>query len=214
MECFSFAGRHKLLSIHQKFKTGAEYPNPFVEIGHIGPADLTPQTWQLIETVVFDCLDRMGICDGPSHTEVILTDTGVKIVETHTRVGGDRIFHLLKLSTGIDVFKLSLQWFCQKTGYIDSVSKQGVAAVYFFHAPKGISQITGIDKLQASRGVIEVKLHKTIGDTVNELLGSSDRLGYFIYYQADDTPVDFHTLADLASQVNICTQPSAKQQEG
>lgn len=140
VECFSFAGRHKLLSVHQKFKTGAEYPNPFVEIGHIGPADLTPQTWQLIETAVFDCLDRMGICDGPSHTEVILTDTEVKIVETHTRVGGDRIFHLLKLSTGIDIFRLSLQWFCQKTGYIGTISRKGVAAVYFFHAPQGHHQ--------------------------------------------------------------------------
>ncbi len=182
VEAFSFDGNHVILSIHAKEKAGEAWSNPFVEIGHHGPAPLSEKDWEAMSDIVSRCLDAVGYRDGPSHTEIILTEEGSQIVETHTRVGGDRIFHLVKLSTGIDMFELALAWMCLRHGALnDSPPRDTGAAIRFFVGRPGqLKSIKGVDTAREMTGVVEVRIDKYEGDTIPELRGSEDRIGHVI----------------------------------
>lgn len=48
----------------------------------------------------------LSIESGPSHTEIMVTSEGPKIVEIGARLGGDFITsHLVKYATGIDIIE-------------------------------------------------------------------------------------------------------------
>jgi biotin carboxylase len=100
VEAFSEAGVHRVLGITQKLKD-----ENFVELGHV-VREPTPQDAPLVEHVP-RVLDALGIADGPTHTELILTAAGPRVVETHTRAGGDQIPQLLHAVSGIDMVELA-----------------------------------------------------------------------------------------------------------
>lgn len=103
VEAISDAGRHHLIAITKKYKDATS----FVEIGHVVPAPLDKETKETIEAYVGRVLTALGFRNSTSHTELILTHQGPRIVETHTRLGGDRIIDLVEHATGIDLYALS-----------------------------------------------------------------------------------------------------------
>lgn len=103
VETISEEGKHTILAITGKYK----YGDSCVEIGHQIPADIPKEEQESITNYVLRLLDKLGFKNGPSHTELILTEKGPEIIETHTRFAGDRIPELVELSTGIDYYKLA-----------------------------------------------------------------------------------------------------------
>ncbi|MEV6345222.1 ATP-grasp domain-containing protein [Actinoplanes sp. NPDC051851] len=101
VEATSSAGRHRVLAITEKLTTGAP---SFVETGHTLPVHLPEQHAAAITALVAATLDAAGYRNGPSHTEVMLTATGPRLIESHGRPGGDRISDMLALALGEDVF--------------------------------------------------------------------------------------------------------------
>jgi biotin carboxylase len=102
VEAFSEHGEHRIVGITAK-RTDAN----FVELGHLvreATADDQP-----ISDYVRAVLDTIGITFGPTHTELILTPAGPRILETHTRAGGDQIPQLLHAATGIDLVELAVR---------------------------------------------------------------------------------------------------------
>ncbi|WP_374337997.1 ATP-grasp domain-containing protein [Leeia sp.] len=181
VEAFSFHGRHVVLNIHQKAKLGEGWANPYIEVGHVGPAMLSSTEQEQLRQAVFDCLDRVGLQEGPSHTELILGSSGPRIVETHTRVGGDRIAQLLQLATGVDVFELTLRWVALQQGELHQPACQQAVAIQFVVSPPGrLVAIHGVDEARSLPGVIELVLNCTVGDEVGEMIDSYDRLGHVI----------------------------------
>lgn len=107
VETISSRSRHKLLGITEKVTT--EDPH-FVEIGHKVPCQLTKLVKLEIEKKIVGLLNLIGNEDGPAHTEIKITETNeIFIIESQTRVGGDRIWELLQLATGINQIQLTLQ---------------------------------------------------------------------------------------------------------
>lgn len=98
VEAFSFAGRHVVVAITEKLTD----PNGFIELGHAQPARVDVDAARRIEECAATLLDAVGLRDGASHTEVKLTADGPKIIESHNRIGGDRIVDLLEAAYGID----------------------------------------------------------------------------------------------------------------
>jgi biotin carboxylase len=78
----------------------------FVELGHLVPAALDAATYASIAGYVTGILDVLGFHDCPSHTEIVLTAQGPRIIETHNRIGGDCIMDLVHLATGVDMYDL------------------------------------------------------------------------------------------------------------
>jgi biotin carboxylase len=103
VEAISDAGHHHIIAITKKYKD----MDTFVEIGHVVPAPIAMDEKHAIEAYVRRVLAGLGFRNSTSHTELILTDQGPRIVETHTRLGGDRIIDLVEHASGINLYALS-----------------------------------------------------------------------------------------------------------
>ncbi|MEV6357100.1 ATP-grasp domain-containing protein [Streptomyces hydrogenans] len=102
VEAFSEAGEHLVVAVTRKYSE----PRGMVELGHVLPAPLDPADREAVTAHVVRVLDALGVEFGPTHTEVVLTEDGPRVIETHLRVGGDEIFNLAKDATGVDMIDL------------------------------------------------------------------------------------------------------------
>lgn len=102
VEALSRAGRHRILGWTRRL------PGPrLTTAGHQLPVPLEPRPAASVRALVRHVLDLARHHDGPSHTEVILTARGPRLVETHARPGVLEP-DLLRLATGIDVLALTV----------------------------------------------------------------------------------------------------------
>ncbi|MEU6084097.1 ATP-grasp domain-containing protein [Streptomyces sp. NPDC047108] len=105
VECFSELGEHEVVAVTRKFSD----PVSLVELGHVMPAPLPPETGDAIRAYVVAVLGALGVEYGPTHTEVVLTEAGPRIIETHLRVGGDEIWNMVTDATGVDLVEYQLR---------------------------------------------------------------------------------------------------------
>ncbi|MFF2400444.1 ATP-grasp domain-containing protein [Streptomyces goshikiensis] len=105
VESLSRAGRHRVLGWSRRLPG----PGPgLVAAGHDLPAALDPATAAAVRALVRGVLDLAGHRDGPSHTEIVLTAHGPRLVEAHARPGAEELTQLLRLAHGTDVLGLAL----------------------------------------------------------------------------------------------------------
>jgi biotin carboxylase len=178
VEAITSQGQHHILAITKKFKDAST----FVEIGHLVPAPLEADTSAAIRDYVHAVLGAFNYRDCPSHTELVLTADGPRIIETHTRVGGDRIVELVRHACGTDLYDLVAR---QGTGQdlAEHLPQQIVyhqsAAVWFAHpeaAPhQQLAEIKGADAAGSHDYVKRLDLLKKIGSAGGKVLSSFDR---------------------------------------
>lgn len=182
VECFSFNGKSELISITEKKLLGGENSVNFTEVGHCIPAAISDRKRKHIESYVSKFLDIIGLKDGPSHTEIKVENDTIRIIETHNRIGGDRISSLVKLSTGIDLVELSILWPLNMCKPIEeTVSNQRAASIRFFNPKVGkLTSIDGYNTVKHSPDVVEIELHCQEGDTIKPIANSFNRYGFVI----------------------------------
>lgn len=97
-----------IVQITDKITSGAPH---FVEMGHTQPSSLSLKIQNEIKTVTEKAVKAIGICGGPVHVELKITQSGVKVVELGARLGGDFIAtDLVLASTGVDMVKENILW--------------------------------------------------------------------------------------------------------
>jgi biotin carboxylase len=99
VEAFSEGGRHVVVAITRKYSD----PVSLVELGHVLPAPLDAEQTTAITRYVNEVLDVLGVQFGPTHTEIVLTGNGPRLIETHLRLGGDDIWLMVTDATGVDL---------------------------------------------------------------------------------------------------------------
>lgn len=99
VEALSEAGEHQVLAVTRKYS----HPENLVELGHVVPADLDGADLHACGELVARMLDALGIESGATHTELVLTGEGPRIIETHVRPAGDEIPELVHAVTGVDL---------------------------------------------------------------------------------------------------------------
>ncbi len=83
---------------------GDEKSGFFVEDCHIVPANIRSSEEDAIKKTVITALQKLGVNNSPTHTEVKINDEGVFIIEIGCRLGGDYITSdLVPLATGVDM---------------------------------------------------------------------------------------------------------------
>ncbi|MET3590456.1 biotin carboxylase [Bartonella silvatica] len=184
VEAFSFSGNHKIIAITKKDLIENEDGKNFTEIGHCVPADLSKTVQQKIINYISQFLTLIGLDEGPSHTEIKLDGEKIRIIETHNRIGGDRISSLVKLSTGIDLVQLSILW---PLGLCAPIEKNIInfcsAAIRFFTPGPGygkLERIEGYETLQYFPNIVDIELHCKLGDFIYPISNSSNRYGFVI----------------------------------
>lgn len=179
VEGMTVHGETTVLAITDKLTTEPPY---FVELGHSEPSRLpgTAQKW-IVETAKAVAA-AIGIIDGPSHTEIMLTEDGPKVIETAARLGGDLITsHLVPLSTGIDVVEGSVA-LALGLDYDFEVKQKRGSAIRFITAdePGVIRTVDVPDDLKDALGVEDVSLYLGPGDFIGIPHSSNDRIGHIV----------------------------------
>ena len=178
VEILVVGGKINILAITDKLTTGAPH---FVEMGHSQPSRLPASVIDEIINVAIMAIKAIGIETGPAHVEMMVTSQGVKMIELGARMGGDCITtHLVPLSTGIDMIRATIDLSLGLDPDI-SVKFQKGSAIRFFKTSTGILRsITGIDEARETNGIIDVVFTKSIGEKIENINSSIDRIGYVI----------------------------------
>ena len=178
VETLSVAGEMEIIQITEKLTSG---PPHFVEAGHLQPARLTRDQRREVEDITRAAGIALGIDTGPTHTEVIITDRGPKIIEVGARLGGDYITSdLVPLSTGIDMVSLILQLSLGQPVEIPAAIPRGAAIRYFFPPAGRVVSIDGVEQSDALPDSIRVELFIGVGERFGTVTGSHERAGYVI----------------------------------
>lgn len=202
VEAFSFDGAHRVIAV-----TGKKVTENFVETGHVVPADVTTTEHAAICDLVRSFLDLIGLTDGPSHTEVIISDGCPRIVESHDRLGGDKIYRLVELAYGVSMMSWCYQWPLGMMGTpAEPVAMRAACIRYLLADPGRIERISVPGYVRADAGLDGLEIVLSVGDHVRPLSSSLDRPG-FIVVTAADPHAAVGAAERLASGVRIETVP-------
>lgn len=200
VEILVVGGKINILAITDKLTTGAPH---FVEMGHSQPSRLPASVIDEIINVAIMAIKAIGIETGPAHVEMMVTSQGVKMIELGARMGGDCITtHLVPLSTGIDMIRATIDLSLGLDPDI-SVKFQKGSAIRFFKTSTGILRsITGIDEARETNGIIDVVFTKSIGEKIENINSSIDRIGYVIS-QAQNAEYAIRACSDAMKKITI-----------
>ncbi|MFF5477349.1 ATP-grasp domain-containing protein [Streptomyces sp. NPDC012935] len=174
VETFSYDGKHAVLAVTDKLVGTA-----FVETGHTQPSALPAPVLSDVAALVHAFLDAVGLTEGPAHTEVKVTGKGPRILESHNRIGGDKIRELLRRAYGLDVVALTAG--CPlgllRPPADPPVARRG-AAIRFLTPPPGTVRNIALPDTDGTTA--EIRLDVAVGDRVRPVRSSQDRAGYVI----------------------------------
>ncbi|MFC4588802.1 ATP-grasp domain-containing protein [Sphaerisporangium corydalis] len=185
VEAFSFAGRHVVVAVTEKFV----HADRFAELGHALPARLEEGVRDQIRARVASFLDLIGLRDGVTHTELRIGPRGPMIIESHNRIAGDAIPELVRGAYGIDMTEYALGWpFGLVPELPDRPKAHAGASVRFLVSEAGrVESVEGGPDAAAQDGVLDVRITAKPGDRVHSLRDNWDRLGLVAVTGADTT---------------------------
>ena len=203
VESLSIDGICHVIQITDKLTTGAPY---FVEMGHSQPSVLSEDTKEKIRQITIAANKAIGIENGPAHTEIKITKDGPKIIELGARLGGDNITtHLTPLSTGVDMVECCINIAMGMAVNLNTRMNRG-SAIRYFPLEKGkIKNIEGVEQAQKIPGVVQVSIVHGVGESVNGIKNSGDRVG-FVITEGDDAKaaVDAAMQGVAAVKFEVC----------
>jgi biotin carboxylase len=176
VEAFSRNGEHHVYGITEKRTTAPPY---FVEIEHTFPARLVPEVAAEIHDLVTRILAAADYRYGPSHTEVIVTEKGLRVVESHARFGGSRIPQLVQLATGSNYEATVFEGLVRRPEGPKSATR--CARSSYFEVPSGeILRLGGLAEISRLPFVHHLHFPLMPGDRVSDLVENSGRHGFFV----------------------------------
>jgi biotin carboxylase len=189
VEGISTGALHHIVAITKKFKDD----RTFVERGHLVPAPVDMPVRESIENYVKRLLDALDFHDCPSHTEIVLTARGPRIIETHNRIGGDRIMDLVQLATGVDMYDLVARQSLGEdvTTILPAEIVHHQSAVIWYADPGGpptntLVEVMNVERVRELPYVRRVEVLKEPGSPQTAVHQSSDRSALVVV--AGETP--------------------------
>lgn len=178
VESISYRGQVHVLAMSDKVKPPLRTR---VATSLTYPPDLPESTLSDVRRLVEGAVRALGIENGPSHVEVIVTSEGPKLVESGARGGGGHIFSMIvKAVCGVNMAR-------ESAGIIlgavpDLAPKHRHGCVYrFFTPPPGIlKRVSGLAEATAMPGVLDLGMIKQVGDRVANLSNSLERAGFLV----------------------------------
>ncbi|WP_164779745.1 ATP-grasp domain-containing protein [Paenibacillus kobensis] len=204
VEGFTWNGKHTMIAVTDKFTTGA--PN-FVETGHNMPSSLPDSQAEEAKRLTEALMDLIGHQFGPSHTEIIVAEDGMYIVETHTRVGGDYIFEMVERVYGFDLFTQTFNGFLSGEPNLSSEFTGQAAAIRYLQLPPGeVAALDGVQEAELLPGVVRCQVDVQPGQRTKPFTKSMERNG-FILAQGSTVQDAVETVEEAWSRIRIDVRP-------
>lgn len=182
VETVTVDGEHTVLGVTEKLL----YEGSVVEQGHIFPAPLEDAVRERMHRYVADVLTALGVVTGLAHTEVMLTEDGPRVIETHTRCGGDHLSKLIALATGVDVLELAVAVAAGDAPPLKTPEADRTAMIAFLDlAPGAVERVWGLDAARHRPGVNLLECDARPGSVIAPIADSYSRPGFVIVTGAD-----------------------------
>lgn len=200
VEAMSLGGVHKIISITDKVTTGEPY---FVELKHTIPSQLPINLQKIIIKKCVSFLDLINNRNGPTHTEMIISDQIPYIIESHNRVGGDYIQNMIEDVYNFNFYENLFKYV--STNKIENIQlKQKAVTVnkYVTLNPGYVDDIQGMDKTKSSKGIIKFGLNFKLYDTLS-LPTCSNQRHLFIISKAQNVDLANIYINDALKYLSI-----------
>lgn len=174
VEAVTYKGITTVVQFTEKFIT--PYPNT-VETAHLQPAGLSFSEKESISSLVKSALKALGIENSASHTEIMMTEAGPKVIETGARLGGDFIAsYLTRSSTGVSMDRAAIQIAMGQKPDTDMTSRK-FSMIRYIELPAGkmIKEVLSSDDIKKLPGVVFLHIFVSPGDRTESLTHSALR---------------------------------------
>ena len=178
IESISYRGEVHVLAISDKVKPPLRTR---VATSLAYPAELSDDVAEEVRAVARDAVSSLGITDGPSHLELILTEDGPVLLELGARGGGGHIFSMIvEAVSGVRMVRESARVLVGDEPDLRIRHQRG--CVYRLFAPHGgvIRAIEGLDAARAMPGVLAIGVTRKPGDVLGDVVDSLQRSGFAV----------------------------------
>jgi len=207
VQTFSEDGEHLVVAIAREYN----YPKHPVIRGIALPAVVDPVDRKAIEDQVAAVLTSLGHRDGPTDCDLVLTSSGPVVIETHLRMGGDRITDLVRDALGVDIKRayaaqlLGNRVLPRLRTQLDRARERRNASAMWFVSPDvdgTLVDVHGLDALSEHPQVDDYQLRVHPGDRVTPVRRAAHRV---LAFKVDDTDAEaaVRTAEQLAGHVRF-----------
>ncbi len=165
----------------------------FMENGGWVPSALESSDRESIEALVVRASHALGIRDGVTKGDVVLTPKGPKVIELAARLsGGDFCESLVPLGTGVNYVRAAIELAIGERPDLEALEprfERCVANRYFFTRPGRLVRIEGLEEIRAQPWLAKLELWYEPGDPIPPTTSHAGRFGVFVVVGADRAEV-------------------------
>ncbi|KQR79491.1 hypothetical protein ASG35_06200 [Burkholderia sp. Leaf177] len=178
IESLSVDGRHDIITMSLSKLVG--YPYSLVSHTVVPPYGVEPEETLRIANLTRTFLSAIDLKNGVAHTEVkVGSDARPFLIESQTRVGGDRIWKMAELTSGVHQIDMALDNLVGRPVDSANAQKLGVAGFFCFLPPAGVVKaVCDPGFLKIDDAVIEYEFNVEAGDLLIDILDNTQRKGY------------------------------------
>jgi biotin carboxylase len=198
VNAFLLGGRFHALTVTDRHL--ADPPAFGVALAHTWPcAQPTPQIAKAIE-VARKAAAALGITDGPTYTQVLVSEQGAFVGELAARLGGGHDAELCRAALRVNLNQLAIAAALGEQVPRNRLAPQarvGGACIRFLVAEPGeLRRVTGLDAAFDVDGVRGIRIYRKPGHVFKPLRNGSDRAGAIL--ATGDSAEDALARADQA----------------
>jgi biotin carboxylase len=174
---------------------------------HVYPASIFGDVLAEAERVAAHSVHALGLRDGIAFPQLLVSDDGVRVVETAARIPGGQMADLVRHAVGVDLVEIALR---QALGepvpdeLVDCSVKQPLA-IRFLTAQPGplptgkVTHVGSLEPVLAAQGVVQADTYLQVGETIRPVRLDGDRRGYVI--AVGETSIDALERAERAARL-------------
>ena len=123
----------------------------------------------------------LGVENGPTYTQVVLSKDGPKVMELASRLGGGHDAEVCAAGPGVDLNGLALAAVLGEPTEVPEPGASGGACVRFLVPPEGeLVDVDGLEGARRAEGVVDARVYRRPGWTYGPFRRGSDRAGFVI----------------------------------
>jgi biotin carboxylase len=173
---------------------------------HLFPSGLDRGVLETAGAIALNAARALGLRDGIAFPQLLVTESGeVFVVEVAARIPAGQMADLVRLGIGVDLVDIALRLALGEWIPNDVVEPrfERPLAISVLTASPGVlptgrvTSVDGLDRVQASPGVLEAGVYIQVGETIQPVQVDADRRGYVIA-----TATDTKTALELAERAS------------
>ena len=168
----------------RNYEMNERFAPQVMENGGWVPSILGAKGRRAVERVVEQASLALGVTNGVTKGDVVMTPDGPKIIEVAARLsGGDFCESLVPLGTGVNYVRCAIQIAIGEAPNLEELEPKfdhAVANRYFFPEPGRLVSIEGADEVRAQDWIEKLEFWYEPGDDLPEITSHAHRFGVFI----------------------------------